>query len=94
MPFGMVSGVGRGMGVLDGVVIVEGNGQFGVNLGRPIVTNGGLCDATLHKLLWAGLVFASAETLSRNDSEGYRKMLHRLAGYALLRQTRHVCFVD
>jgi len=23
-----VSGVGRGMGVLDGVVIVEGNGQF------------------------------------------------------------------
>ena len=26
MPFGMVSGVGRGMGVLDGVVIVEGEG--------------------------------------------------------------------
>jgi len=26
MPFGMVSGVGQGMGVLDGVVIVEGKG--------------------------------------------------------------------
>ena len=32
MPFGMVSGDSRGMGVLDAVVIVEG-----VNLGRPIV---------------------------------------------------------
>ena len=40
MPFGVVSGVGRGMTVLDGVVIVEGKGSFGVNLGRPIVTNG------------------------------------------------------
>ena len=36
----MVSGVGRMMGVLDGVVIVEGKGQFGVNMGRPTVTNG------------------------------------------------------
>ena len=26
--FGVVRGVGRGMGVLGGVVIVEGNGQF------------------------------------------------------------------
>ena len=35
----MVSGVGRGMGVLDGVVIVEGEGAvLEVNLGRPIVT--------------------------------------------------------
>jgi len=40
MPFGMVSGIGRGMGVLDGAVIVEGKGSFGVNFGRPIVTNG------------------------------------------------------
>jgi len=37
MPFGMVSGVGRGMGVSDGVVIVE---VSGLNLGSPIVTNG------------------------------------------------------
>jgi len=36
----MVSGVGRGMGVLDGVVIVEGEGAIlGVNVERPIVTN-------------------------------------------------------
>jgi len=28
MPFGMVIGVGRGMGVLDGVVIVEVKGQI------------------------------------------------------------------
>jgi len=41
MPFGMVSGIGRGMGVLDGVVIVKGKGAvLGVNLGHPIVTNG------------------------------------------------------
>ena len=41
MLFGMVSGVGQGMGVLDGVVIVKGEGAvFGVNLGRRIVTNG------------------------------------------------------
>ena len=38
---GMVSGVGRGMGVLD----EGGNRQnvravLGINLGRPIVTNG------------------------------------------------------
>jgi len=41
MPFGMVSGVGRGIGVLDG----SGDrrrerGSFGMNLGRLIVTNG------------------------------------------------------
>jgi len=28
MPFGVVRGVGRGTGVLDGVMIVEGKGQF------------------------------------------------------------------
>ena len=39
-----VSGVGRGMGVLDRVAIVEGEGAvFGVNFGRAIVTNGGHC---------------------------------------------------
>jgi len=41
MPFGVVSGVGRGMGILDGVVIVEGEGAvLEVNLGCPIVTSG------------------------------------------------------
>jgi len=41
MPFGVVSGVGRGMGMLDGGGDRQrGKGSFGVNLGRPIVTNG------------------------------------------------------
>jgi len=41
MPFGVMNGVGLGMGVLDGVMIVEGEGAvLRVNLGRPIVTNG------------------------------------------------------
>ena len=42
MPFRMVSGVGRRMGVLDWVEIVskKGRDSFGVNVGHPIVTNG------------------------------------------------------
>ena len=42
MRFGVVSAwVGRGMGVLNGVVIVEGKwAVLGVNLGHLIVTNG------------------------------------------------------
>ena len=37
MPFGVVGGVGRGMGVLDG----DGYRRSGRgSLGRPIVTNG------------------------------------------------------
>ena len=40
MPFGVVSGVSRGMGVLDGVVIIEGDEVvLGGEFGRPIVTN-------------------------------------------------------
>jgi len=37
MPFGVVSGIGRGMGVLYGVAIVEDKRAA---FGRPIVTNG------------------------------------------------------
>ena len=37
MLFGTVIGVGRSMGVLDGVLIVEGEGAV---LGCPIVTSG------------------------------------------------------
>ena len=33
MPFRVVSGVGRGMDVLDGVVIVEGRDSFGAEFG-------------------------------------------------------------
>ena len=43
MTFGVVSGVGRRMGVLDGMDIVEGKGTVlgvGLNVGHPIVTSG------------------------------------------------------
>jgi len=41
MPFGVVSGVGLSMGVLDfGGDRRRGRGSLGVNLRRPIVTNG------------------------------------------------------
>jgi len=41
MPFGMVSGVDRGMDVLDrGGYRRKGRGSFGVNLGRPNITSG------------------------------------------------------
>jgi len=41
VPLGVVSRVGQGMGVLDGAVIIGGEGAIlGVNLGHPIVTNG------------------------------------------------------
>jgi len=44
MPLAMVSGVGRGMGVLDGAVIVQGEGAvLGVNLGHSIITQWNLC---------------------------------------------------
>ena len=37
----VISGVGRGMGVFDGVEIVEGEEAVsGVNVGHPIKTNG------------------------------------------------------
>jgi len=37
----MVSGVGRGVAVLDEMVIVEGEGTvLGINVGRHIITNG------------------------------------------------------
>jgi len=38
IPFGMVSGIGRGMGVLDGDGYCRRRrGSFGVYLGHPIV---------------------------------------------------------
>ena len=41
MPFGVVSGVGLDMGVLDfGGDRRKGRGSLGVNLRRPIITNG------------------------------------------------------
>jgi len=41
MPFGVMSGVGRRTGVVDGIGDhPRGRGNLGVNFGRPIVTNG------------------------------------------------------
>jgi len=57
MPLGMVSGVGRGMGVLDrGRDRRRGRGSFGVELGLSHCTHCGLCDVALPILLWAVLV--------------------------------------
>jgi len=43
MSFGVVNGVGRGKGVLDWVVIVEGKGQFGGKCGTCHCNQWGLC---------------------------------------------------
>ena len=40
MPFEVMSGIGRWMGVLDGAQIVEGRAVLGVNSGHPIQNNG------------------------------------------------------
>ena len=54
MPFGMVSGVGLGMGVLDfgGDRRREG-AVWGVNLPRPIITNGDFVACIVAKRLIA-----------------------------------------
>jgi len=45
MPFGVVSGVGLGMGILDFGVIVEGKGQCWGEFGASHCNQWGLCDA-------------------------------------------------
>jgi len=46
MLFGVVSGVSQGMGVLDGVVIIEGKGQFwGSEFEASHCNQWGLCNA-------------------------------------------------
>ena len=49
MPFGMVSEVSRGMGVLDGVVIVEGKGLLGGEFGASHCNQWGLCCVVVRK---------------------------------------------
>jgi len=57
MPFGLVSGVGRRMGVLDGGGDRRrGRGSFGGEFGASHCNQWGLFDATLPKLLSAVLV--------------------------------------
>jgi len=62
MPFGVVSGVSRGMGVLDGVVVVEwGRGSFGGKCGASHCNLWGFCCVVVPerravpKLLWEDL---------------------------------------
>jgi len=56
VPFEVVSAASRGIGVLYGLVIVEGKGQFWeVNVGRHIVTNGD-SDALFPNYFGGGLV--------------------------------------
>ena len=51
MPFGVVSGVGRWMGVLDGAGDRRrGIGSFGGEVGASHCNQRGLCDAALLKL--------------------------------------------
>jgi len=64
MPFGVVSGVDREMGVLDGVMIIEGKGQFWGEFGTSHCSQWGLCcvvvreRCTVPKLLWRGLILS------------------------------------
>jgi len=51
MPFGMISGVGQGIGVLDGSGRQE-RGSLGVNLRRPIVTNGDFATRLFPNFFW------------------------------------------
>ena len=62
MLFGVVSGIGLGMGVLDfGGDHRTGRGSLGVNLQRPIVTNGdfvaSLCGSAYsdRAVVWRGV---------------------------------------
>jgi len=43
MPFAVVSGVGRGMGILHEVVIIEGEESFGGEFGASHCNQWGLC---------------------------------------------------
>ena len=62
MPFGVVSGVGRGMDVYeDGRQ--RGRGVLGVNLGRPIVYNGD-GGALFPNYFWGVLVIVKTQQSS------------------------------
>jgi len=53
IPFGMVHEVGQEMGILDGVVIVEGDGALlGFNFWMNHSNQWGLCNVALPILLW------------------------------------------
>ena len=68
----MVNWDGLGMGVLDGVVIVEGKGQFGMNLGRHIVTNGAF--ATRSSQITLRTCFLSSSLMLKLETVEFRRL--------------------
>jgi len=50
MPFGVVSWIGRGMGVLDGLEIAEGKGQFWGKCGAAHCNQLGLCGVVIFSM--------------------------------------------
>jgi len=92
MPFGIVSGVSRMMDVLDGVVIVEGKGQFWGEFGASHCNQWGLCWIVLQewcallKLLWGlvSLLFMCREFIWEEDWSRYHWAF-------TCRQTQAVC---
>ena len=65
MPFRVVSGVGQGMGVLDGGDYrLRERAVSGVNMGRPIVTNGTAtrCDKLFPDYFGEDLLFFTDQT--------------------------------
>jgi len=73
MPFGVVSAVGRGMGVLDGGGDRRREAAvLGINVGHPIVTSGILHvsgDTALPKLRW-DFTFVSARCPVEDTERG------------------------
>jgi len=79
LPFGMVSGVGRGMGVLDGGgERRRGRDSFGVNLVCPIVINGDL----LHSC--ARATSSSEMTLGGGNNDNIALFLYILVVFAVV----------
>jgi len=82
MPFGVMNGVGRGMGVLDrGGDRRRGRGILGMNMGRSIVTNRDFVAVVqerraLPKRLWGGFVFSAGR--SRTKTRAHRKHSKRI----------------
>jgi len=73
MPFGVVSGIGRGIGVLDGWRSLKTGAVWGLNVGHPFCNQWGFngevilavrgSDAALPKLLWDMLSFFRSRRL-------------------------------
>jgi len=79
MPFGVVSGIGPGIGALDGVEIVDGKGAvWGINAGHPIVINGNFVAFLFSAVRLATQLFPNdfGEDLLTNATLGLLNMTH------------------